>query len=145
MPTPKSALSPNLSLKRTVRKPSVRSKGGIVVTQSRAASEIGARVLKEGGNAIDAAVAAAFAVGVVEPWMSGIGGVGALVYREARTGKVTCVDFGARSPKGLKVADFPLAGGQRQRQHGRRQGRRRPDRACGHGAGAQDVRHEALV
>ncbi len=111
MSKPQSVLSPNLSLKRQVRKPSVRSKGGIVVTQNRIASEVGARVLKEGGNAIDAAIAAAFAVGVVEPWMSGIGGVGALVYREARTGKVTSVDFGGRSPKGLKLEDFPLAGG----------------------------------
>jgi gamma-glutamyltranspeptidase/glutathione hydrolase len=111
MPPAQSALSPNLSLKRTVRKPAVRSRGGIVVTQHRIASEIGARVLKEGGNAIDAAVAAAFAVGVVEPWMSGIGGVGALVHRDARTGKVTTVDFGGRSPKGLKTEDFPLAGG----------------------------------
>ncbi len=108
---PKSALSPHLSLKRTVTKPSVRSKGGIVVTQNRVASEVGARVLKEGGNAIDAMIAAAFAVGVVEPWMSGIGGVGGLVYREAKTGKVTCLDFGARAPRGLKVEDFPLAGG----------------------------------
>ena len=58
MPKQQSALSPNLSLKRIVRKPAVRSKGGIVVTQHRIASEIGARVLKEGGNAIDAAIAA---------------------------------------------------------------------------------------
>ena len=49
MPKQQSALSPNLSLKRIVRKPAVRSKGGIVVTQHRIASEIGARVLKEGG------------------------------------------------------------------------------------------------
>jgi gamma-glutamyltranspeptidase/glutathione hydrolase len=111
MPPRHSALSPNLSLKRRVTKPATRSLGGIVVTQSRVASEIGARVLKEGGNAVDAAVAAAFAVGVVEPWMSGIGGVGALVHRDAGTGKVTCVDFGGRSPKGLRVEDFPLAGG----------------------------------
>jgi gamma-glutamyltranspeptidase/glutathione hydrolase len=111
MPKHSSALSPNLSLKRIVRKPSARSKGGIVVSQHRIASEIGARVLKEGGNAIDAAVATSFAVGVVEPWMSGIGGVGALIHRDAKTGKVTCVDFGGRSPKGLKLADFPLAGG----------------------------------
>ena len=111
MPIAPSALSPNFSLKRRVTKPSARSIGGIVVTQNRVASEIGARVLKEGGNAIDAAIAAAFAVGVVEPWMSGIGGVGALVHRDAKTGKVTCVDFGGRSPKGLKIEDFPLAGG----------------------------------
>jgi len=107
-----SALSPNLSLKRTVRKPSVRSEGGIVVTQNRVASEIGARVLKEGGHAVDAAVAAAFAVGVVEPWMSGIGGVGVMLVREAKTGKVTAIDFGGRSPKDLKIEDFPLAGGK---------------------------------
>lgn len=111
MPQKQSALSPNLSLKRAVRKPSVRSAGGIVVTQHRVASETGARVLKEGGNAIDAAIAAAFAVGVLEPWMSGAGGVGALVHRCGKTGKVTCVDFGGRSPKGLRIEDFPLAGG----------------------------------
>ncbi len=108
---PKSSLSPNLSRNQVVRKPAVRSQLGIVVTQNRFASEVGAKVLKEGGNAVDAAVAAAFAVGVAEPWMSGIGGVGGMLYREAKTGKVTCVDFGGRSPKGLRVEDFPLAGG----------------------------------
>jgi gamma-glutamyltranspeptidase/glutathione hydrolase len=112
MPSIGQSLSPNLSLMRIVRKPSVRSKGGIVVTQNRVASEVGARVLKEGGNAIDAAVAAAFAVGVVEPWMSGIGGVGAMLVREAKTGKISAIDFGGRSPKGLRIEDFPLAGGQ---------------------------------
>jgi gamma-glutamyltranspeptidase/glutathione hydrolase len=112
MPVIASALSPNLSLKRIVRKPAVRSRGGIVVTQHRIASEVGARVLKEGGHAVDAAVAAAFAVGVVEPWMSGIGGVGAMQVLDAETGKITAFDFGARSPKRLKVEDFPLAGGK---------------------------------
>ncbi|MGE0700397.1 MAG: gamma-glutamyltransferase [Hyphomicrobiaceae bacterium] len=111
MPNARNVCSPNLSLKREVRKPATRSRSGIVVTQCRAASEVGARVLKEGGNAMDAAVAAAFAVGVLEPWMSGIGGVGAMLHRDARTGRVTAVDFGGRSPKGLRVEDFPLAGG----------------------------------
>jgi gamma-glutamyltranspeptidase/glutathione hydrolase len=111
MPALASSLSPNISLRRTVRKPSVRSKRGIVVTQNRVASEVGARVLKEGGNAVDAAIAAAFAVGVVEPWMSGIGGVGAMLVYEAKTGRITAIDFGGRSPKGLKIEDFPLAGG----------------------------------
>lgn len=112
MPTARNLCSPNISRKRQVTKPSTRSKGGIVVTQNRAASEIGARVLKEGGNAMDAAVAAAFAVGVLEPWMSGIGGVGALLHRDAKTGTVTAIDFGARSPKGLKIEDFELDGGK---------------------------------
>ncbi len=103
-----SALSPNLSRRRSVRKPSVRSRGGIVVTQNRVASEIGARVLKAGGHAVDAAVAAAFAVGVVEPWMSGIGGVGAMLVHQAATGKTVGFDFGARSPMALEPADFVL-------------------------------------
>lgn len=111
MPTPRNLRSPNVSLRRQVTKPSTRSAGGIVVTQNRAASEVGARVLKEGGNAIDAAVAAAFAVGVVEPWMSGIGGVGALLHRDAKTGRVTAIDFGGRSPKDLELTDFKLTGG----------------------------------
>jgi gamma-glutamyltranspeptidase/glutathione hydrolase len=108
MRTPVSIVSPNLSQRRQVRKPSARSRGGIVVTQNRAASEVGARVLKAGGNAIDAAVAAAFAIGVVEPWMNGIGGVGGMLVYEARTGNVAGIDFGARSPMALDPADFVL-------------------------------------
>ena len=103
-----SALSPNLSLLRSVRKPVVRSRAGIVVTQNRAASEVGARVLAAGGHAVDAAVAAAFAVGVVEPWMSGIGGVGAMLVYEAAAGRISGIDFGARSPKSLDPKAFVL-------------------------------------
>lgn len=111
MPVVASALSPNLSLNRVIRKPAVTSSGGIVVSQNRAASEIGARVLKAGGHAADAAVATAFALGVLEPWMSGIGGVGAALVYDAKADKVTGVDFGGRSPKGLKPEDFPLLPG----------------------------------
>ena len=103
-----SVVSPNLSHRRSVRKPSARSRGGIVVTQNRTASQIGARVLKAGGHAVDAAVAAAFAIGVVEPWMSGIGGVGAMLVYQAGSGRITGLDFGARSPKALDPADFVL-------------------------------------
>jgi gamma-glutamyltranspeptidase / glutathione hydrolase len=103
--------SPNFSQKLTARKPAVRSKGGIIVTQNRVASEAGARVLKAGGHAVDAIVAAAFAIGITEPWMSGIGGVGAMLVHDARTGKVTAFDFGGVSPKSLKVEDFKLVGG----------------------------------
>jgi gamma-glutamyltranspeptidase / glutathione hydrolase len=112
MPVVATALSPNLSLQRRVTKPSVRSKSGIVVSQNRVASAIGARVLKEGGHAADAAVATALALGVVEPWMSGIGGVGAALVFEAKTGKVTALDFGGRSPAALDPADFPLTRGE---------------------------------
>ena len=108
MQTIVSALSPNLSLRRSVRKSVVRSRAGIVVTQNRRASEVGARVLAAGGHAVDAAVAAAFAVGVLEPWMSGIGGVGAMLVYDAAAAKTTGIDFGARSPKSLDPRDFTL-------------------------------------
>jgi gamma-glutamyltranspeptidase/glutathione hydrolase len=108
---PRSVLSPNLSRRIRVSKPAAVSDGGIVVSQSRVASEIGARVLKAGGHAVDAAVATAFALGVVEPWMSGVGGVGGMLVRDAATGQVSAFDFGGVSPQGLKVADFKLSGG----------------------------------
>jgi gamma-glutamyltranspeptidase / glutathione hydrolase len=104
-------LSPNLSLRQTVRKPAVRSSGGIVVSQHRLASEIGARVLADGGHAVDAAVATSFAVGVLEPWMNGIGGVGAMLVRHATDDRVTALDFGARSPAALDPADYPVVEG----------------------------------
>jgi gamma-glutamyltranspeptidase/glutathione hydrolase len=106
-----SVLSPNVSRSMRVTKPATRSTGGIVVTQHRLASEAGARVLKAGGHAVDAAVAAAFAVGVAEPWMSGIGGVGGMLVHDAKTRKTTGFDFGGRSPKGLTVSDFALIAG----------------------------------
>src|ERR1043166_3373637 len=59
---------------------------GIVATEHPLASEIGTRILREGGNAIDAAVAANAAMGFLAPMMNGIGGdLFAIVY-EAKTG-----------------------------------------------------------
>ncbi len=107
----RSGLSPNLSLRQQVRKPAVSSKGGIVVSQHRLASEVGARVLRAGGHAVDAAVATSFAVGVLEPWMSGIGGVGAMLVRSAADGRVRVIDFGARAPAALDPADYPIVEG----------------------------------
>jgi len=57
----------------SIAKPAVHAQGGVVVSQHYLAAQAGARVLEQGGNAIDAAIAAGFALGAVEPWMSGIG------------------------------------------------------------------------
>jgi gamma-glutamyltranspeptidase/glutathione hydrolase len=93
-----------------IRKPAVSSKGGIVAAQSRKAAEVGAEVLAAGGDCIDAVVATAFALGVVEPWMNGVGGGGAMVLYRAADNKVEVIDYGMRAPQSLRVEDYPLAG-----------------------------------
>lgn len=86
----------------------VRGKQGAVVSQHIAASEVGARILKEGGNAVDAAIATSFAISILEPWMSGIGGGGYMVVYEAATKTVKTLHFGMKSPKALDVNEFTL-------------------------------------
>lgn len=95
----------------TVRKPIVRARGGIVATQNRVAGEFGARVLSAGGNAVDAAVATGFALAAVEPWNSGLGGIGFMLVYLAAENRVQVVDFGPISPRSLDPADYPLVGG----------------------------------
>ncbi|MCQ9626392.1 gamma-glutamyltransferase [Cetobacterium somerae] len=74
-------------------------KVGIVSTSKYEASKIGMDVLKKGGNAIDAAVAAGFALGVAEPNSSGLGGGGFMLIRIAKTGETVFIDFRERAPK----------------------------------------------
>jgi gamma-glutamyltranspeptidase/glutathione hydrolase len=66
-------------------------------------------MLKAGGNAVDAAVATAFAIGVVEPFMSGVGGVAAMVFHNAKTGKTVVVDGSGVAPKAARPDSFELA------------------------------------
>ncbi len=75
----------------------VRARQGMVVSQSAIASEVGAAVLREGGNAVDAAVATAFALAVTHPTAGNIGGGGFLVYRPA-TGDPLAYDFREKAP-----------------------------------------------
>ena len=103
-------MSQNLSLSQTTRKIVTEHRGGVVAAQHRRAAEIGAEVLAAGGDAVDAAVAVSFTLGVVEPWMSGPAGGGAMVIRRADTGVAHAVNFGMRAPAGLDPADYPLAG-----------------------------------
>ena len=65
---------------------------GMVVAAHPQAAAIGVEVLKSGGNAIDAAVAVSLAVGVAEPYGSGLGGKLMLLYFEAKTGQTYVVD-----------------------------------------------------
>ena len=74
-------------------------KVGVVSTSKVEASRIGAEILRKGGNAIDAAVAAGFALGVVEPNSSGLGGGGFMLIRIAKTGETVFIDFRERAPQ----------------------------------------------
>lgn len=93
-----------------ITKPSVTSEHGMVASQHYMASNVGAEVLRRGGNAIDAAVAAGLALGTVEPWMSGLGGGGYMTVYLAREKAFRVVEFGMRAPFGAKASDYPLAG-----------------------------------
>src|SRR3954467_5241846 len=93
-----------------IRKPAVSSTGGIVAAQSRKAAEVGAEVLAAGGDCVDAVIATTFALGVLEPWMSGVGGGGAMVLYRARENRYEVIDYGMRAPGSISPADYPLSG-----------------------------------
>ncbi|MEO7235188.1 MAG: gamma-glutamyltransferase [Lapillicoccus sp.] len=73
--------------------------GGAVSSVDRDASQVGIDVLTRGGNAADAAVATAAALGVTEPYSAGIGGGGFLVYYDAKTKRVSTIDGRETAPK----------------------------------------------
>lgn len=70
---------------------------GVIATGRAECTEIGLEILKQGGNAVDAAVAVGFALGVCEQQSSGIGGGGFMTLRLADTGEVFFIDFRDRS------------------------------------------------
>jgi len=101
----------NFSRTQIIRKAVIPTRGGVVAAAHRRAAEVGATVLEAGGDAVDAAVAVSFAIGVVEPWMSGPAAGGAMVLWRAGEGCARVVDYGMRAPVALDPADYPLTGG----------------------------------
>ena len=73
---------------------------GMVAAANPLAVEAGLRVLRDGGSAVDAAVAIQAVLGLVEPQSSGLGGGAFMVFYDAKTGKVTAYDGRETAPKG---------------------------------------------
>ena len=80
--------------------------GGVVSTVNPYSSKVGLDVLARGGNAADAAVAMAAALGVVEPNSAGVGGGGYLLYYDAKTHQVHTIDGRETAPKTMQSTSF---------------------------------------
>lgn len=80
--------------------------GGAVASVNPYASQAGLDVLRHGGNAVDAAVATAAALGVVEPYSAGVGGGGYFVYYDARTRTVSTIDGRETAPAAMRSDAF---------------------------------------
>ncbi|HSJ45887.1 MAG TPA: gamma-glutamyltransferase [Euzebyales bacterium] len=78
--------------------PVATGRGGAVSTVDPVATEAGLEVLRNGGNAVDAAVAAAATLGVTEPYSAGIGGGGFMLIRLAETDEIVVIDGREEGP-----------------------------------------------
>ena len=79
---------------------------GMVAAAHPMASAAGVRVLADGGNAFDAAVATAATLNVVEPYMSGVGGIGIALVYVAGEGRVRALNFSGRAPQAAEPDRF---------------------------------------
>src|SRR5262245_50380541 len=86
-------------------------RGGAVASQHPAASEAALAMLEQGGNAVDAAVAAAFVLSVVGPYHSGLGGGGFALFWDAKEKKASVLDFREVAPASASRDMFVADGG----------------------------------
>jgi gamma-glutamyltranspeptidase/glutathione hydrolase len=86
-------------------RPAVRAEHGMVVSADALATGVGVQVLRDGGNAVDAAVAVAFALAVTFPEAGNLGGGGFLLYRSPG-GEHFALDFRETAPRALRAKDF---------------------------------------
>ena len=86
--------------------PTAIGTGGAAASVERLATEAAISTLRQGGNAVDAAVAAAAVLGVTEPFSAGIGGGGFMVVYDASEGKVTTIDHRETAPAAMTPTSF---------------------------------------
>ncbi|MFB7352620.1 gamma-glutamyltransferase [Streptomyces gardneri] len=100
------AQSPPAAPPPPVKEPVAVGYGGAVASVDADASAAGIEVLRKGGNAVDAAVAVAAALGVTEPYSAGIGGGGYFVYYDAKSRTVHTVDGRETAPRSADAKLF---------------------------------------
>jgi gamma-glutamyltranspeptidase / glutathione hydrolase len=94
------------------RRSVVMARDGMVASSQPLAVEAGVSILKQGGNAIDAAIATALTLGVVEPVSTGIGGDAFLLYQRAADGRIYGVNGSGRCPRHLTLEELQHRGMQ---------------------------------
>lgn len=87
-------------------RPAALGKLGMIATANPLATLAGQKILVKGGNAIDAIVAAAASLNAVEPYMSGTGGVGYMLFYSAKENRVRSLVFGGWVPETFKITKF---------------------------------------
>lgn len=105
LPVPVAAQSKHLLEYPSVHSPVVGTRG-MVVSQNEMASQVGAQILRDGGNAVDAAVAVGFALAVTLPRAGNIGGDGFMTVYDAKTKQVRVIDFRGVAPRAATPAMF---------------------------------------
>lgn len=105
LPVPVAAQSRHLLEYPSIHSPVVGTRG-MVVSQNEMASAVGAQILRDGGNAVDAAVAVAFALAVTLPRAGNVGGDGFVTVYDAKSRQVRVIDFRGIAPRGATAAMF---------------------------------------
>src|SRR2546421_12491091 len=94
-----------------VTKQTPLARRGLVVAEHPLGARVGGGILEAGGNAVDAAVATAFAMTVVEPFMSTIAGAGTMLVHLAKRGETVALDFNGMAPLRAHATMYKTVGG----------------------------------
>ena len=87
---------------------------GMVVAGCALGAEVGAAILERGGNAVDAAIATAFSMTVVEPFMSSLAGGGSMLIYQSKVGETIALDFNVEAPAACYETCYKLTSGLAQ-------------------------------